>query len=84
MYFVGLAFIFPMIASPDGINSSPLGDLIGFWLGTKPKEYYNINTIPRFIVLHGFGLVVGYASFQGTKKKMESIIPKEEKRESLR
>jgi hypothetical protein len=68
-YLMGMALIFPMIASSGGIHSSPLGDFIGFWGGTKPKEYYSIDSIPKFVGLHGFGLIIAFVTFQSVRKK---------------
>jgi len=68
-YLVGMALIFPMIASSGGIYSSSLGDFIGFWGGSKPKEYYSIDSVSKFLGLHGFGLIVAFAAFQSIRKK---------------
>lgn len=60
-----------MIASPDDANSSPLGDLLGFWLAIKPKEYYVLSGARELIICHGFGLLSAFAIFKSAKNKLE-------------
>jgi hypothetical protein len=71
MYVVSLAVLYPMIASPDDANSSPLSDLIGFWFNLRPLEYYKLSGIREWFLTHFFPLVPAFVTFKSTRDALK-------------
>jgi hypothetical protein len=68
-YIFALVFLFPAAASPNPL-SSPLADFLGFWLGTRAKEDYALDTAFKFLGLHFVSLTMAWIAFSAVRKKL--------------